>query len=226
MVALFVIVTFVAFILADAGVQWAQERKREKAASVARRAAPALALEGAAIPLGLYAGPGHTWVGVDAGGRARVGIDALMLRLIGRIDAVELPGEGQRVAKGDALCTLRQGERRASFLSPVEGVVASVNDKLSGDPENLRNDPYGRGWICSIIPTSVARSVRQLFIAEEAREWIEGEVRRIREFFASRPMKDLALGEVMQDGGQPTWGVLESLDAETWGEFTGQFLGK
>jgi len=43
-------------------------------------------------------------------------------------------------------------------------------------------------------------------------------------FFAARPLENTALGQVLQDGGLPTGGVLELMDDETWKLFGEEFL--
>ena len=54
---LFVIVTFVGFILADGVVQWVEARRRVKSAGLA--SARPLDLGGVTIPRGLFAAPGR-----------------------------------------------------------------------------------------------------------------------------------------------------------------------
>lgn len=224
MVAIFVILTIVAFIMIDSIVQWNEAKKRAPAlAPTASRAVPMLAFEPAA-PAGIFFDAGHTWVSVDTLGWAQVGMDDVTQRLIGRIDAVELPAPGQEVQRGDPLFTVRQGARTATFRSPLDGVVHAVNDNLKRHPEALREDPYRAGWVCHLKPSHLARDLKQLMIAEDVAAWLAGEWRRIQEFFAARPMATAALGHVLQDGGQLADGVLEFMDDETWDQFTQQFL--
>lgn len=73
---------------------------------------------------------GHTWIQVSQLGRADVGVDSFAQRLIGRVDAVDLPEVGKEMRRGDVLFALRQGDHRAAFAAPVDGVVSAV-DKQS-----------------------------------------------------------------------------------------------
>jgi hypothetical protein len=111
------------------------------------------------------------------------------------------------------------------FASPLDGVINSVNKDLARHPEAIKADPYEQGWICGLRPNNLAKHLKQLFIAEETREWLNQEIRRFQEFIAARPLESTALGHVLQDGGQPTGGVLELMDDETWNLFTHEFLG-
>jgi len=229
MVALFVILTIVAFIVADSVVQWAETKKKQEAGQPTPPPAgypmPVFAFEGVALPNGVFVDAGHTWVGLDPTGRAHVGLDDFVQRAIGRIDEVELPHVGQEVRRGEKLFAIRQGERTAVFIAPIDGVISSVNDSLARHPEAIKADPYEQGWICGLRPKNLAKNLRRLSIAEEAMDWLNREVQRFREFIAARPIETMALGQVLQDGGQLTDGILQLMDEETWYLFTSKFLG-
>lgn len=224
MVALIVLSTFMVLILADAILQWSREKKTNLAVDGARSPAGALDAESIPVSAGIFAGPGHVWVGVEPSGRVRMGMDGFAAGTIGRIDGIELPEEGSTIRRGDRLFAIRQGGRKAIFRSPVDGVVGPVNRNLTESHRPLSSDPYETGWICALTPSNLASCLRQLFIAEEAREWIRGEVRRLESLISSRPVKDPVLGAVLPDGGQVTAGVLEKADDETWDAFGKEFL--
>ncbi len=227
MVAFFVVFTFVAFILADGVVQWIEVRREEKRGGAGRATLrPALALEGISIPGGIFVDSGHTWVGLDATGRARVGMDRFVQKALGRIDRIDLPEEGKVVRRGDELFALGQGARRAVLTSPIDGVVGKVNRSLAGDPEVLEMDPYLKGWVCTLNPSNLAEDLRQLSIAGEAKEWLKREARRFQDFIAGRPLAHPEMGSLMADGGEVAEGVLESMDEETWQLFAREFLGR
>jgi len=228
MVAFFVILTIVAFVAVDSVLQWRAAQKAQPARRpVAQQPgvfSPAFAFQGLSTPGGIFLDSGHTWVGLDASGRAHIGMDDFVQRVIGRIDGVELPEIGRQVRRGEKLFAVRQGERKAEFAAPVDGVVRSVNDSLARHPEAIKADPYAQGWICALSPKNLAGNLKQLSIAEEARTWLDGEVERFQRFFAGRPVESMALGHVLQDGGQLTDGVLELMDDESWHIFTSEFL--
>jgi glycine cleavage system H lipoate-binding protein len=228
MVAFFVILTIVAFVAVDSVVQWREARKAQPARRPVAQPpgvfSPALAFHGLSAPGGVFLDSGHTWVGLDASGRAHVGMDDFIQRVIGRIDGVELPEVGRQVRRGEKLFAIRQGERTAEFAAPMDGVVRSVNESLARHPEAIKADPYAQGWICALSPKNLASNLKQLSIAEEGRAWLDKEVERFQSFFAGRPVQVMALGHVLQDGGQLTDGVLEFMDDESWSIFTSEFL--
>ncbi|HXU39450.1 MAG TPA: hypothetical protein VN937_24055 [Blastocatellia bacterium] len=223
MVALFVILTIVVCVMADSVVQWTKAKK-EAGAHARENKIPAYAFEDVTTPAGVFLDPGHTWVHLAHSGAAHVGLDAFARKVVGRIDGVELPAVGEEVHRGDKLFAIRQGERTASFQSPVDGVVTTVDEALARHPEAIGADPYAMGWVCSISPRNLAANLKRLRIADEAKSWLKSEVERFQEFFAARPLENRALGQVLQDGGLPTGGVLELMDDETWTLFCEEFL--
>lgn len=228
MVAVFVVATFIAFILVDGALQWSRARKQKEAQSAASATAPwrlALAPETVEAPAGLFLDTGHTWVSVDASGRSRVGLDAFVERVIGRIDKVELPAPGTRVLRGDKLFTVTQGSRKADFSAPIDGVVAAVNEAAGKDGALVKADPYNRGWLLAIEPSNLSLDIRDLMVADETKGWLQKEIDRFKEFFAAQAVQHLALGHIMQDGGEITTGVLEALDDDSWDRFSADFLG-
>ncbi|GBC77588.1 Glycine cleavage system H protein [bacterium HR08] len=222
MVALFVILTIIGFILVDSVVQWAEARQGRTARLPALR--PTLAFETTSIPAGLFLDEGHTWVRLEPSGRTFIGMDEFARRAIGRVDAVELPKVGATVRRGDPLFAITQEGRRAVFRAPLDGVVTAVNETLTRHPEAGRLDPYEDGWVCTLMPKNLAAHLRHLFVAEEAQAWLRCEIERFKEFLTWRPVPPAALGHVLQDGGQWTDGVLEALDEASWEEFTRTFL--
>jgi glycine cleavage system H protein len=223
MVALFVMLTILACVGIDGIVQW-RKAKRESATRVLTdQLVPAEALAKLSAPPNVFLDEGHTWVRVTPLGAAHVGIDSFAQALIGRIDDVLLPEVGREVRRGDMLFSVRQDQHRAAFASPVDGIVDTVDSELHWHPEMIQTNPYKDG-VCSLKPKNLARNLKLLRIADEAKSWLKEEAQEFREFFAARPLEDRQLGQVLQDGGQLAGGVLEFADDETWKQFNEIFL--
>lgn len=247
MVTVLVLLTFFVFIVAGVILHALEQRRRALthgpaavSGVLARGAAdtgpavapagvaaahPAAAFAAALPPTGTFVDRGHTWLGLEPFGAARVGMDDFAGSAIGRVDRVDLPPVGRFVCRGEVLFTIRQGERAAEFAAPIDGVVSGVNEELLREPGLLRADPYAKGWVCSILPRSLARGIRRLLVAEEATEWIATEIERLRALF-SAPRLDAAAGAVSPDGGSIRSGVLEHADGEKWDLFVQEFLVK
>jgi glycine cleavage system H protein len=227
MVAVFVVATFVVFILVDGALQWSRARKeKELRSAVAQANGIGLALSPAMIqaPAGLFVDAGHTWLSLDESGRSRIGIDAFARRVIGQMDRVDLPQTGKSVTRGEPLFAVTQGTRSAEFLAPVDGTVVAVNEAVGREPGLVKADPYHRGWICVLNPSNLAEDIKELMVGAESEGWFAKEIERFREFFTVRSVQHLALGSVMQDGGEVTEGVLELLDDDSWRQFSHDFL--
>ena len=108
-----------------------------------RSRAPFMAkLGGFEIPEGYCFHPGHTWVVDEGRQNARVGIDAFAGNLFGKIDSIEVADLNRWVRQGQPLCTITREGRSVEMLSPVEGVLISVNHEVLKNPNLIVDDPY------------------------------------------------------------------------------------
>jgi CheY-like chemotaxis protein len=174
------------------------------------------------LPGGVFVSEGHVWANVTVPGLVRVGIDDFARKMIGHIDGIELPAQGSQVQRGRSLFTVRQGERKASFLAPVSGKVHSVNREL---PENLtwfETNPYDKGWVCSIKPEHLAAELESLKISEKAATWYEQEISGLRELLSPGSRQEGVPPEV----GQLVEGQLQEVDDQTWQSFVATFLAR
>jgi CheY-like chemotaxis protein len=173
------------------------------------------------LPGGVFISEGHVWANVTVPGLVRVGLDDFARKMIGRIDAIELPVKGSDVKRGEALFTVRQGERKATLLSPVSGKVHAVNADLSQNTSWLNTNPYDKGWVCSLKPEHLAAEIELLKLGEKAAPWYQQEIARIRELLS--PAGGTAQPE-LSEIGQLVEGQLEEADDQTWQKFTQTFL--
>ncbi len=175
------------------------------------------------LPGGVFVSGGHVWANVTVPGLVRVGVDDFVRKMIGRIDAVDFPAQGSPVRCGETLFTIRQGERKAPFLSPITGNVHSINSELSQNLGLLETNPYDKGWICSLKPDHLASELEALKISEKAGLWYEQEIKRIRELLSPGGHADQA--SLPPEIGQLVEGQLGEVDEKTWKEFVAGFLG-
>jgi glycine cleavage system H protein len=166
-----------------------------------------------------YYHPKHLWVALSPGGEgeARVGIDDLSARLIGRVDRVSVPAVGTPVKENSVCFLLHSGQRTVRLVSPASGVIKSVNPRLASDPSLPNDDPYSEGWIFSLRIRENA--VNGLYHESVARKWFESEVERLQRVFSSD------LGMTAADGGEALRDISTRLNEAQWGKIIGQFLG-
>jgi glycine cleavage system H lipoate-binding protein len=231
MVAIFVVLTIVAFIAADFIVQRIRARRAAPIPTPTRDSAadallPSLQPERFALPGGLFFHRGHTWANLLFSGQVKVGVDDFLQKLFGRIDGVTLPPLGVEVKAGQPFVALRQGDRTALLPAPVDGVVCAVNGELAKSPALLRRDPYTRGWLVAIRPKDLAANMPLLMVGDKSRDWLTLELGRLVDFLreAMARHQDAVVGATAADGGLAPEGLLERLDDEEWGAFQARFL--
>jgi glycine cleavage system H protein len=57
---------------------------------------------------------------------------------------------GETVEPGKAIASVESVKAAAETYASVHGKVVSVNEDLSGNPEILNTDPYGKGWMIKV----------------------------------------------------------------------------
>ena len=116
-------------------------------------------------PEGLYYTEEHEWVRV-ADGTATVGITDYAQDQLGDITYVELPAAGAQLAQGDEFAVIESVKAASDIYAPVGGTVDTVNTALDDAPEAINRDPYGEGWICTLVNVD-ARELERLMDAEQ-----------------------------------------------------------
>lgn len=162
---------------------------------------------------------GHTWAGIEHSGEAVVGLDSFVKRAIGKVDALELPKVGQKVRQGEKLLAVRQGNRAAEFVAPIDGVVSAVKE-MPVDVSDLKS----ADWICRVKPNNLAANLKVLRIAEDAVKWMYEELFRLQELVVMQIPRLQTVGVTMQDGALTLDNLLETLDDDAWNQFQARFL--
>jgi glycine cleavage system H lipoate-binding protein len=213
MVILLVLLT----VLGCIGVNLALRRREEAAAESRTVREPAAWIPSPAaqeLPGGLFVHSGHTWAKLDPSGAVQVGLDGFARGILGRVDRFELPPDGAKVRQGEPAFAAFQSGKRIEFVSPVDGVVCAVNERINVDPAAARKDPYEKGWAFMIRPSDLSRNLKKLRIGAEATAWLEREVRSFTEFLSLHRAVPVEVGATMADGGIHADGIMESMDGE------------
>jgi glycine cleavage system H protein len=92
----------------------------------------------------------HLWAETALGALVVGLTPALAAELAPGLHDAVLPSPGDVVAAGDRLATLPGRGGALAAWSPVGGIVAAVNPRLTADPDLLRRDPEGAGWLARL----------------------------------------------------------------------------
>jgi glycine cleavage system H protein len=60
------------------------------------------------------------------------------------------------VEPGKAIASVESVKAAAEIYASASGKIAAVNDDLSGNPEILNSDPYGKGWMVKVEGASTS----------------------------------------------------------------------
>jgi glycine cleavage system H protein len=115
----------------------------------------------------------HEWVLV-ADGVATIGITDHAQEELGDIVFVELPAIGTALTKAATLGVVESVKAVSDVYAPVGGSVTAVNDRLTGNPEIINEDPYGEGWMVKVALAD-ATEVERLMTAAQYRDFVAQE---------------------------------------------------
>jgi len=158
------------------------------------------------VPKGYCFHPGHTWVLDEGRQNARIGLDAFATNLLGKIDRIEVVGLNRWVRQGQKLMTVSHGDMTAELVSPVEGIVTSVNPQILKNPDLLLGDPYQEGWICVVKSPDLGTNVRNLVQGTMVAPWMQHTLGRLTNLTSQYITATAA------DGGLPILGLLGQVE--------------
>jgi glycine cleavage system H lipoate-binding protein len=208
-----VLLMVTAFLIAD----WLLHRKQK-----ARAAAPAPdAALPVRLPQGVFFAPSHTWLSLLPSGRAWLGLDDFVTRLLQRPRISLLRQPGTRVARGEPLFRVEDGGHQLTVRSPIDATLLAVNPEIPRRGSLPRPAPFCEGWAYEIRPDR-PEDLKALLLGEEAGAWMQAEFRRLRDLLAGGgPALSPA---ALQDGGPPVAGAMQHVDQQTWDRFEHDFL--
>lgn len=128
---------------------------------------------------GYYYHEGHTWARPEYGGRVRVGLDDFAQKLLGKISRIQLPQMGQEMGQGEVGLRIGSNGEAIAILSPVDGIVTRVNERMVDHPELINESPYNEGWLFLVEPTKLRKNLKGLHFGKEANGFVQEEWERL-----------------------------------------------
>ncbi|MFC2117431.1 glycine cleavage system protein H [Bacteroidota bacterium] len=179
------------------------------------------------IPQGLFYNKNHTWAHLEESGTAKVGLDDFLQHITGEVKFTNLKNPGEMINKGDLLSEIDQNGKQLRIFSPISGKILDTNSILNENPQIFNEDPYKKGWIYKIEPSSWKAETNSYFLAEEATNWSTKELERFKDFLSGGSMRKFSSEPSMillQDGGELRDNILSELPDEVWKDFQKEFL--
>ncbi len=172
-------------------------------------------------PEGYYFSKGHIWAKLIGSDKIKTGIDDFIIHALGKILISDITPVGANVKKGDVLIKGKFDSKTVNFLSPIDGVVDSVNKNLVG---KLINDPYNNDWGVVIKPTNTDNALKTFLSGNSAVNWMKDEFKKLKDFLVMNSNKPELVGVTMYDGGNVVEGAIANLDENGMKDFEAMFL--
>jgi glycine cleavage system H lipoate-binding protein len=222
MVALFVLITFILFIVVDFFVLKAQ-RKTHPAFAPAMQTADFSIFnknDFGGFHDGIFVSNGHTYVQKNEYGLLKVGVDKFILKALGNMKIARTAAIGEKVNKGDVLFEVPFKNRTLHFRSPINGTVKFVNQNLQ---KNIKK-AFDNDWAVLVSPENFESDKRDLLYGDQLNSWFSKEVEKFKDFLSSHAAEGRLAGVTMYDGGNIAEGALSFLSDESVAEFENKFL--
>lgn len=155
-----------------------------------------------ALPEGTSVSQGHVWVRPQSHGVVRLGVDRVILALLGQLECLYGLPEGVEVRRGGPLVMLRNGNRALKIRCPADGFISKVNRDASMDPAKVAEDPFHNGWLYEVTLKDAARDMPGIVGGIDAAWWMHREATRLYET-ANSYMGLRSPLPTMADGGLP-----------------------
>lgn len=222
MTVILVALSILFFLALDWLVLGRKEREGVLAMGKARRPVDAVRVR---LPGGIFFAPSHTWLNLFPTGKIVLGVDDFVSRLLEEPRVTLLKTTGEHVDRGEPILRLETSGHSLTVRSPIDGRILTPNTRLVSTPSLMRDALFSDGWAYVMKPDD-ARDLKDFMLGEESQGWIKAEFGRLRDLLAGvanagQPVLSPAL---LQDGGPPVVGIMESMDDPTWQRFEATFL--
>jgi glycine cleavage system H protein len=93
--------------------------------------------------------PEHDWARIE-GDEATFGITWFAQDQLGEVVFFDPPEVGSNLSAGESYAEVESVKAVSDVIAPLSGEVLAVNEELSGNPEAINHEPYGKGWLVRV----------------------------------------------------------------------------
>ncbi|MCE1189194.1 MAG: hypothetical protein LWX56_08620 [Ignavibacteria bacterium] len=216
MVALFVALTFIIFLVIDFFVLRSQKK-------VHPAFMPNSVFDKSSIyfPGKYLLSKGHIWLQALKNDTYKLGLDEFVVRAMNNIVINTIAEEGTKIKKGDVLFSGTAGGHPVAFYAPVGGTVSQINTNILN--KNIE-DIYNEDWGVILQVESQAKIQEIAFEAVKAKAWMQSEFKRLKDFLTIQTAEPELAGLTMADGGNIAEGAVSMLSDKVVAAFENDFL--
>jgi len=172
------------------------------------------------LPKDAFLHPSLTWSKILDTGDVAIGVQPILMVLIGEADNIEISSEENSIKKGEPLITIRKGEKEIKVKSPVSGKILEKNIPVL---EESNWKYVSKNWLFSVKPENISTEMENWYFAEKSKEWISKTFQQIK-YFLSQAIQHKQIGLTLADGGDIPVGILSLFDDKSWTSFENTFI--
>jgi glycine cleavage system H protein len=116
----------------------------------------------------------HEWVRTDNGDILTVGITSYAADQLAHVTFVGLPKVDDTLDDQVSFGSIESVEAVSDLFLPMGGAITAVNEAVSDDPELVRADSYGEGWLVRLRPND-AKAYDGLMTAAEYEAYVKAQ---------------------------------------------------
>ncbi len=172
------------------------------------------------IPSNIFFSKGHTWLKRNNDGLISIGIDEFGMMAFGALSIFNCAPVGKELKRGEIIFEGAYGNKKVKFLSPINGIVKSVNGNIIG--KKIYN-PY-ETWGVQIDSDNFSDNKKMFLSGKEASNWIKKESIKLKDFIINHSLKTDLAGATMFDGGSLSNDTISLLVDNSVIDFEKEFL--
>lgn len=101
------------------------------------------------IPENLKYTKDHEWVKIE-GDMATIGVTDFAQSELGDVVYVEVETLDETLDKDEVFGSVEAVKTVSDLILPLSGEIVEFNENLEDEPENVNDDPYGKGWMIKL----------------------------------------------------------------------------
>ena len=133
----------------------------------------------------LYYLKDHVWAKVEPDGNVKVGFDDIVAKASHEFFYMKVNPVGTQVVQAKKMGVIESRKYTGPIVPPVSGEIVTVNEEVRKlGPYAIMEDPYGKGWLCTIKPSNLEADLKNLLYGDSALAWFKKEAEPLQDELA------------------------------------------